>query len=103
MDRETLERFVDPLITQKCSEVKGSELSQIREENIKKLDDLICNTIFEDLTSEQLEEINQIIDEGRDDPDTICEFLDDNNINLEQKVTKALEQFKTEFLGGNYV
>lgn len=102
IDRATLEKFVDPLIPQKHPEASETELAQIREDSIKKLDDLIGDMIFSNMTSEQLEKINQILDDGNDDPDAICEFLDDNDINLEQKIAKALEQFKTEFLGGDH-
>ena len=102
IDRETLVKFVDPVIAQKYPEAKEPELSQIREENVKKLDDLICDAIFDDLTLEQLEGMKEVLSSGDDDQDAICEFLDNNNINLEKKILKALEQFKLELLGGGH-
>ena len=99
IDYETLASFVSPILAQIYPNMSASELDSLREENIKKLDDMIGESILGDMTKSQLNEFTSIL-EKNDDPDVICEFLDDNNINLEQKISKALETFKSEILGG---
>lgn len=100
IDQQTLEKFVEPIIAQKYPDISGSELASLREESIQKLDDSIGNSIFGSMTEPQLAEFSSILDKD-DDPEVLCDFFDRTNINLEEKITEALEKFKADFLGGD--
>ena len=100
IDQQTLEKFVEQIIAQKYPDISGSELASLREESIQKLDDSIGNSIFGSMTEPQLAEFNSILDKD-DDPEVLCDFFDRTNINLEEKITEALEKFKADFLGGD--
>ena len=100
-DYEALGKFVDELMKVKPVPANSpEELNALREENIKKLDDRILDAIFGSLSDEQLQEINALLDQDDGTPDKYEAFFNDAGIDVEQIITKTLEEFKNEFLGG---
>ena len=101
IDRETLGQFVDGLMKQKPLPAStAEELSALREQNIKTLDDKIGMAIFGSLTAPQLEEFNQILDRGEESPEVFQNFFQNAGIKLEEVIAKAISSFELEFLGG---
>ena len=98
IERETLAKFVDSLIAKKTQPIEN--LEALREESIKKLYDRIGQAIFGSLTKSQLDEINTLLDQNETDGQAFQDFFSRAGINLEEVVTKAMQDFGVEFLGG---
>ena len=98
IERETLAEFVDSLIAKKNQPIEN--LAALRKESIKKLDDRIGQAIFGSLTKSQLDEINTILDRNETDDQTFQDFFNRAGVNLEKVITKTMQDFSREFLGG---
>lgn len=98
--RETLGKFIDQLIAQKYPNQPSSSLEELRESNIKKLDDQISDAVFSSLDDTQLDEINAILDREENDPTAFQIFFKNVGIDVEQIITDAMTKFSQDFLGG---
>ena len=101
IDRETLGQFVDELMKQKPLPAStAEELSALREQSIKSLDDKIGMAIFSSLTTPQLEEFNQILDRGEESPEVFQDFFQNAGLDLQKTIGDAMTAFGKQFLGG---
>ncbi len=102
IDRETLGQFIDELIKQQPLPVNtAEELNDLREKSITALDDKIGTAVFSRLSKEQNAELSQMFDRDEEpSEDEYKDFFIRCGIDLEQTVTKAMQDYKTEFLGG---
>lgn len=101
IDREALGQFVDELMKKKPLPANtAEELTTLREENIKALDDKIGMAIFGSLTTPQLEEFNQILDRGEESPEVFQNFFQNAGIDLQKTIGDAMTTFGKQFLGG---
>lgn len=98
IERETLAEFVDSLIAKKPQPIEN--LDALREESIRKLDDRISQAIFGNLTKDQLDEIDAILDRDDADDQVFQDFFDRAGVNLKEVIAKAMQDFSKEFLGG---
>lgn len=98
--RETLGKFIDQLIAQKYPNQPSSSLEELRESNIKKLDDQISDAVFSSLDDTQLDEISAILDREENDPTAFQIFFKNVGIDIEQVITDAMTKFSQDFLGG---
>ncbi len=102
IDRETLGQFVDELIKKKALPVDDTaELEALREREMKTLDDKVIDAIFGNLNDEQAAEMNQLLDKNEESPEVFENFFKNAGINLEQTITKTMQDFATHFLGGD--
>lgn len=100
VDYEVLAKFVDKLISEKYPHQSVAELSNIREESIRKLDDKIGEDIFGTLTEPQNAELDKLLDDPSTTPGAYQEFFKKAGINLEQSIARTMQNFAQEFLGG---
>ena len=101
IDRETLGKFVDGLIKQKALAVNSpEELNKLREAGIRELDDEIGVAIFSQLTKEQAEEYDKLLDSDEENPDVFREFFANAGIDVEEAMSEAMKAFGVRFLGG---
>lgn len=100
IEHDTLAKLVNTLLSQKYPDETPDNLDKIREEGIRKLDDKIGAKVFGDLDEAQLKEINELLDDQEKDPAVFQDFFKKHNINLNQKITEAMQEFSKEFLGG---
>ncbi len=100
IERDTLAKVVDSLLATKYPNQPESELSKVREENLKKLDDRISSAIFGKLNDEALDEINSMLDRKENDPTAFRIFFKNAGVDLEQTITDTVKSFSQEFLGG---
>ena len=101
IDRETLGQFVDELMKKKPLPANtAEELSTLREQTIKSLDDKIGMAIFSSLTTPQLEEFNQILDRDEESPEVFQNFFQTAGVDLQKTIGDAMTDFGKQFLGG---
>lgn len=99
IDKEMLSQFVDELIKKKPLPLDSvEEFNQFREQQIKALDDSVSFAIFNKLTDEQLQEVNQLLDNQETAPEVFQEFFSKCGVNLEETITEALQAFQNKFL-----
>lgn len=75
------------------------ELARMMGEAVKKLDDKICDALFDSLDVDQLEEIEDIMDHHDSEDGVYDRFFEKHNIDLEQLIKSESEAFAKEFLG----
>lgn len=101
LDYEMLGGFVDELMKAKPMPAQSAEeLNVLREQNIKKLDDKVADALFGSLNDDQLRQMNELLDKDDGTPEIYANFFANAGINLEDKIANAMQDFKTEFLGG---
>lgn len=101
LDYETLGGFVDELMKAKPMPAQNAEeLNVLREQNIKKLDDKVTTAVFGSLNDEQLRQMNELLDRDDSTPDTYASFFTNAGIDMENIIVNAIQEFRTEFLGG---
>ncbi|MDO4746977.1 MAG: hypothetical protein Q4A70_01360 [Candidatus Saccharibacteria bacterium] len=101
LDYEMLGGFVDELMKAKPMPAQSAEeLNVLREQNIKKLDDKVTTAVFGSLSDEQLLQMNELLDRDDSTPVTFASFFANAGIDMENIIAKAIQEFKTEFLGG---
>lgn len=101
LDYETLGKFVDEIMKTSPMPVNDTEeLKALREENIKKLDDKISTAIFGSLNDEQLDQINNILDNDDGSQEVYENFFKEAGIDVQQVITKAVQDFSAEITGG---
>lgn len=102
IDRETLSQFVDELIKKKPLPVNtAEELANLREEQIKSLDDQIGDAVFGRFTDEQSREFNQMLDRNEEDPEAFEEFFNRIGLDVEKIIYDTMESFGRKFLEGS--
>ncbi len=100
IDRETLGGFIDELIKKKPFPVNtAEELTNYREGQIKALNDRIGLAIFGRLTKSQNQEINDLIDRGEINSDTLEAFFKRHKIDVDGILKETMENFGKELLG----
>ncbi len=100
IERDTLEKFVNPLIAQKYPDESPEKVNQIRDEAVEKLDDAILDALFGKLSKSQVAEVNIMFDQEENDPDAFRDFFKNAGIDAEAVITEAIKKFSEEFLGG---
>ena len=100
VDRETLGQFVDGLISQKYKNTPPKNFDTLRDELIEKLDNKIALSLFNDLSDPELDEVNEMLDDEKTPPEAFLNFFRKAGVNLQQKTSSAIAEFKAEFLGG---
>ena len=101
IDRETLGKVIDELMKQRPLPVDNAEeLNAFREKQMRDLDDSIIDALFSGLNEEQTAGLNQLLDQETENPDVFRNFFSEQNIDVEQIVTNAMQSFSTNFLAG---
>ena len=100
IERGTLAKIVDMLISQKYPGETPVNINTIREDGIHSLDNVISDKIFGSLNTEQMKEINKIFDDQEEDPTVFRDFFKKAGVNLDQKINEAVQEFSADFLGG---
>lgn len=100
VEREILVQLVDALITKKYPDRPVTDFEKQKEELIKKLDDKIFKEVFGDITKEQAEKLNSMLDNPDMGDEDFEKFFKENNIDLETKIARAYQEFSEVFLGG---
>lgn len=101
IDREALAQFVDGLMKQKPLPANTpEELNNLRENAIKELDDRLGLAIFDSLSEEQLDQINQLLDDPTATPEAFQQFFTSAGLDLQKIISDAMTAFGKEFLGG---
>ena len=92
IEHKTLSELVDALLSKKYPGQSVESLNEIREKAIKDLDDKISADLFGALDKSQLAELDKLLDAQ--------EYFKNAGINLEQRISQSMQDFSTEFLGG---
>ena len=100
IDRDTLEQVVDPLIAQKYPNQSDEAVKDIRDEQIRKLDDAILDALYGNLDEAQSAEVEALFDREEENPDAFQAFFEKAGIDVEQVMKDTIEKFSQEFLGG---
>ncbi|MBQ7201941.1 hypothetical protein IJS18_00930 [Candidatus Saccharibacteria bacterium] len=100
IERDTLEKFLNPLIAEKYGDSSPEEKEKILDENVGKLDDAILEKLLGGLTKSQLDEINIMFDQEENNPDAFRDFFKKAGIDVEETITGAVQEFGRKFLGG---
>ena len=101
LDRETLGKFVDELMKQKTLDVNSpEELDALREKSMQELDDKVSAAVFGRLDSEQLKQINVLLDQEETSSEEFQKFFEDNNVDIEKIMEETFLAYAKEFLGG---
>lgn len=100
IERDTLEKIVDPLIAQKYPNQSAEAVKDIRDENIRKLDDLLLDALFRGFNKSQIAEVNIMFDQEEMNPDAFRNFFKKAGIDVEQVMQETIDKFAKEFLGG---
>lgn len=95
--QQELGRFVDKLIEKKSPGQPVANEVKIRA--IQDLDERITNAVLGDLNTEQLQELDALVNSDGSES-TIQAFFDNAGIDTKQKIAEAMETFSAEFLGG---
>ena len=102
VDETTLGEFVDSLLEQKYPGQPADAHADVKKEAIKALDYKILKAIFGQLTPDQGNELNRLLDQTDSDQSVFEDFFKRNNVDLEKVIAKELEDYREEFMrGGN--
>lgn len=105
IDREELVRFVDQLVTQKPIDAADQNAKEVaREQLISDLDRSIRLSILNQLSDEQLDELNGLLDRdeaNEDVEDEYEKFFQNSGVNVSETVTNTATAFARAYLGGN--
>ena len=100
IERDTLEKFVNPMIAEKYPDGTPENIDTIRDTAVEQLDDKILEALFGKLTKSQVAEVNIMFDQEEDNPDAFRDFFKKVGIDVEAEITEAVKQFGLEFIGG---
>lgn len=103
IDREILSEAIDKMMAGKTFPDKTpEEISALREEKIAALDEKIGLAIFGQLGEAELDQFNEILDQGDNStsPETFVDFFNKAGIDIQKTVSAAVAEFQTELLGG---
>lgn len=96
-----IDEYVVTLIEQKYPGQPLDNFKDFREKSVQSINDAVYDAIFDGLNSEQLDEINVLLDDENQAPSIFADFFRRAGVDIEQKTTEVLEKFKTQFLGGS--
>ncbi|MBP5513080.1 hypothetical protein J6X73_02895 [Candidatus Saccharibacteria bacterium] len=103
IDYETLGKFVDGLIAIKYPQKNAeADLATIREKSIREVNDKIEKEVFGGLTLLQVSDLEHLLDDPSATEQDYEAFFKKTGVDFEQKVTKTMQSFAQEFLGGNH-
>ena len=101
VERETLEKFVDELMKKRTLPVDtAEEIGGLREKMIEALDDEIGMALFGSLDKPQLDAVNQLLDDESTPEEAFRGFFERAGVNVDEVITKTMEDFGKRFLGG---
>lgn len=100
VDRETLGKFIDILLSKRYPNRPANTLNEVRERGISRLDDRIAKDLFRSLTKSQLEELNNLLDDQNVDQTVFENYFKNIGIDLSQQINRSMQSFTVEFLGG---
>ena len=100
IEHKTLSELVDALLSKKYPGQSIENLGDIREKSIKDLDDKISSDLFGKLNQSQLAELDKLLDSENSDPQVFQNYFKNAGIDLEQQISKSMQDFSAEFLGG---
>ncbi len=101
LDRETLGQFIDELMKKRPLPVESAEeINSFREKQMKALDDQITNALFDKMDERQISDLNQLLDQEKENPDVFSKFFINQGIDIEQIFTDALKSFSASYLAG---
>ena len=100
IERDTLAKMVDALLSQKYPDQPPANFDEIRVNTMHALDDKIAVKIFSSLNDEQLKEVNKLLDDPDTSPEVFTDFFKNAGVDLEQKITDGAKEFAEKFLGG---
>ncbi len=103
IERDTLEKFVNPMIAEKYPDGTPENIDTIRDTAVEQLDDKILEALFGKLTKSQVAEVNIMFDQEEDNPDVFRDFFKKVGIDVEAEITEVVKQFGQEFVGGQNV
>lgn len=95
IDPAVLGQIVDGIINEKYP---GNEVSaEFKERAMLALDNQILRDILANLTSEQGQELNALLDQEDSTSETFEKFFAEQNIDLEKILKATMEEFKSRF------
>ena len=98
VERAVLEEAADSLLKMRdYSQLGAEEFKNLREGVIEDLDKKIGDAIFSDLSDDQLDEFETLLDNNGDE-DAISAFFEKHNIDLQSRIEKSVQEFKDDFL-----
>lgn len=100
VDEAVLGETADALIKGKYPGEPLEKYADLKKSLMGKLDHQIIKAIVGSLTEEQGEELNKLLSENTSDPDGFDDFFAKNNINLEEIIKNAVQNFKADFEKG---
>lgn len=101
VDRETLAQFIDQLTSQKpLPATTPEERNQQREQLISSLDQTIRLSLLNQLSADQLDELNSLLDRDDEITDEYDRFFDHAGLDLHKITTNAAVHFGQVYLGG---
>ena len=101
IDRDTLEKFIDELLKEKPKTTNNvEEQNMVKEKMMQTLDDRINKAMLKSLNDEQLEELEQMLDRGDESPEAYSALYKNAGVDLESLISKEMESFGEEYLGG---
>ncbi len=98
IERGAIGTFVDTLIEKKYPGQPVENYKDFREKSIDSINEAINDAIFNSLNGEQLDELNAILGEEKNDPSIFARFFERAGVDIEQKTKDVLESFQTDFL-----
>lgn len=100
VDAAVLGETADNLIKEKYPGEPLEKYADLRKDLMGRLDHQIIKAIVGNLTEEQGEELTQLLSENTSDPNGFDDFFAKNNINLEEIIKNAVQNFRTDFVKG---
>lgn len=98
VERAVLEEAADGLLKMRdYSQLSAEEFENLREGIIEDLDKKIGDAIFSDLSDDQLDEFETLLDNNGDEG-VISAFFEKHNIDLQSRIEKSVQEFKDDFL-----
>lgn len=101
-DKQALEKFVDDLIKEKNSpHVNDTNRAQVKEMLLREITAAINRRLINELTDEQVKNLNQLLEKKVSDED-LGKFFSQNIPNLVQVITEVLFDFRRGYLSVVY-
>lgn len=98
VERAVLEEAADGLLKMRdYSQLSAEEFENLRKGIIEELDKKIGDAIFSDLSDDQLDEFEALLDNSADE-NAIGAFFEEHNIDLQSRIKKSMQEYKDDFL-----
>lgn len=102
VEHDTLGKLVDMLLSKKYQSHLPQGADEIREQNIRKLDNRISADLFSKLSDDEQDKLNDLFEINETNPAVFQNFFKNIGIDLEAEVATSMRNFSMEFLGGSY-